>query len=435
MDQASVEVIRGGTLFDSRSGTLVPDATVVIEGERLRAVGTPEHPVQVPRGARRIDARGKFLLPGLIDGHVHLVHILDSAQVTGAEILPLFLAKGVTSVRDTGDEIVAQKVVAQYAEALPDRCPRVFLSSPLLDTDPPFHPRASRVLTDPDQVPGFVEEMVRWGVGTLKIYVGLSRPLAREIIAEGHRRGLKVTAHLGAYSAQEAIADGIDCLEHIWAAWHFLFPSEPPEVRERMDLDHPTAQALIASLAERQVMLSPTLTVFRNMILLSDLPEVREHPDNAFVPERLRERWRQDPASSPPPETRERRRREFAKYQELTGLLYRAGVPLLAGTDTPEPFVPPGFSLHQELELLVQSGLPPAAALQAATLHNAQALGQERNLGSLEAGKLADLVILEANPLEDIRNTRKIFRVFRGGRAVDPRALWGWVNGDRRNPE
>ena len=116
----------------------------------------------------------------------------------------------------------------------------------------------------------------------------------------------------------------------------------------------------------------------------------------------------------------EDRQREFAKYQELTGKLYRAGVPLLVGTDAPEPQVTPGFSLHQELEMLVESGLPPAAALRAATLHNAMALGQEKQLGTIAQGKWADIVLLAANPLDDIRNTRKIELVIRGGLVTRP---------------
>jgi imidazolonepropionase-like amidohydrolase len=120
------------------------------------------------------------------------------------------------------------------------------------------------------------------------------------------------------------------------------------------------------------------------------------------------------------PESVELRREEFRKYQELTGVLYRAGITLLAGTDAPEPFVCPGFSLHQELELLVESGLPPGAALNCATINNARILKQDKNLGSIEAGKFADLVLLRLDPLKDIHNTRSISKVIHGGRVLDP---------------
>jgi Amidohydrolase family len=187
-------------------------------------------------------------------------------------------------------------------------------------------------------------------------------------------------------------------------------------------LSNPLCEELVAELAQRRTFVDPTLAVFRNMILLPDVPDVRGHPDNLLAPGRLRNFWPIALAGSGCPQggVLEDRKCEFAKFQELTGKLYRAGVPLLAGTDAPEPQVTPGFSLHQELELLVGSGLTPAAALRAATLHNAMALRQEKHLGMLAAGKLADIVLLTADPLQDIRNTRKIELVIRGGLVTRP---------------
>lgn len=182
-------------------------------------------------------------------------------------------------------------------------------------------------------------------------------------------------------SAQDAVADGVDGLEHIWSVFNYVIPPEiakEPGHRDRLDLSNPLCESLVAELAERQVFVDPTLAVFRNMILLPDVPEVRDHQDNAFVPGRLRDFWPiyLKKTGCPQGGPLEDRWREFAKYQELTGKLYRAGVPLLVGTDSPEPQVPPGFSLHQELEMLVESGLPAAAALRAATLTNATVLGE-----------------------------------------------------------
>jgi hypothetical protein len=243
-----------------------------------------------------------------------------------------------------------------------------------------------------------------------------------------------VTGHLGNYSAQDAVADGIDCLEHIWGVFNFIFPpggAKPGESalerRANLDLESPIARDLIEAIKTHHVLVNPTLTVFRNMILLADLPEYFQHPDNALMPERLKKYWlkyREDRLTTTlSPETLNLRRREFQKYKDLTGILYRAGVTLLAGTDTPEPFCPPGFSLHQELELLVESGLPPAAALQSATIHNARALQADKTLGSIEPGKLADLVILDADPLAKIQNTRRISWVIKGGRIGSPREI------------
>jgi len=293
------------------------------------------------------------------------------------------------------------------------------MASPLIDGDPPFHKDVGLAITRTDQVPKLVEEMQQAGVTTLKMYVGTSREIGQLVIAEGHRRGLVVTAHLGKYAAQDAVADGIDCLEHIWGVIDFIVPRG--QTRANVDLNNPRALQLIAAFKERKVAIDPTLVVFRDMVILGDRPEYIGHSDNAKVPERMKEGWQHLMKERQfTPESLELRRMEFRKYQELTGVLYRAGVTLLAGTDAPEPFVCPGFSLHQELELLVESGLPPGAALNCATINNARILKQDKNLGSIEAGKLADLVLLRLDPLKDIRNTRSIAKVIRGGQVLDP---------------
>lgn len=420
-------VIEDCSVFDVDTLSFADHRTIVIQGERIVSVGPARENSDEP-GATRLDGRGKFVIPGLIDAHVHLVHVLDFAQVTGDEVLPLYLAAGVTSVRSTGDEIVAATLVARAAVDHPESSPRVFTCSPLLDGEPPIHRDVGRAVTDVAQVAPMLDELVKWKVSTLKIYAGTGPVVGKAIVDEGHRRGLPVTAHLGRYSAQQAVADGIDCLEHIWSVFNYSIPAEVasrPGHRGTVDLNNPVCDALVADLARQKTYVDPTLVVFRNMILLPDVPEVRDHADNQLVPQRLRDFWPQYLTRSGCPQggELEARRRELAKYLELTGKLHRSGVKLLVGTDSPEPNVTPGFSLHQELELLVASGLSPAAALQAATLHNAQALKQDSQLGSIAAGKLADLVILTANPLDDIRNTRKIEVVIRSGKLCDPNKL------------
>jgi hypothetical protein len=420
-------VIRDCSVLDVAAGKMLADRTVVLDGGTVRAIGTFENPVETPPGATTIAAKGKFLIPGLIDAHVHLVHVLDSCRMTGDEVLPLFLAAGVTSVRDIGDEIVAETLVSRFADAFSEKAPRVFRCSPLIDRDPPFHPDIGRAVTDVAKVPEFVDEMAGWGVTSLKIYVGTTREIGRAVVVEGHKRGLRVAGHLGAYSAQDAVADGIDVLEHIWSVFNYIIPPEEskrPDHRSTLDLDNPKARALIDAIAERRTFVDPTLVVFRNMILLNDQPAYSGHPDNEVVPVRLLRHWNGYKArSNLPLATLGARRGEFRKYQQLTGMLHRAGVPLLAGTDAPEPFVPPGFSMHQELELLVESGLSPVEALRCATLSNARALGQADRLGTIEPGKLADLLLLDANPLDSIANTRAISKVFRGGLVLQPAEL------------
>ena len=179
-----------------RADRLARGQTVVIVGDRIAKVGPSDSICALPNDARVIEAKGKFVVPGLIDGHVHLTFPLNRAHVTGDEILPLFLAAGVTAVRSTGDEVVAATGVAHFAASHPDICPRVFTASPLFDAHPPTHPEICIPVTNPAQVPEIVANMVAWKVSTLKIYARLSPPVASEVVREGHRRGLMITAHL-----------------------------------------------------------------------------------------------------------------------------------------------------------------------------------------------------------------------------------------------
>jgi imidazolonepropionase-like amidohydrolase len=196
------------------------------------------------------------------------------------------------------------------------------------------------------------------------------------------------------------------------------------EDRANLDVGNPLGVELVKALAQHKVFVDPTLVVFRNQFLLIDQPEIFDSPDHRHVTERLRRWWSDYRARrSPPPETLDLRKRELKNYLTLTGMMYRAGVRLLVGTDSPEPFTPPGLALHQEMALFVEAGLPPAAVLQAATLHTAQVLKMDSQLGSIEEGKLADLVILDANPLEDISNTRKISQVVKNGVVLDPKEI------------
>ncbi len=441
-------VLEGGRYFDP-AGQMRPFAALVIEGERIKTIIAPGESYSAPAGTEVVDARGRFVIPGLIDGHVHLVHILRSLQISAEELFPLFLAHGVTSVRDAGDEITAQQKLAAYAETHPELAPRVFMCSPLVDGNPVYHPFVSWPMTDPAKVPAFVERMSGAGVRTFKIYVGTSREVGQTLVREAQHRGKWVTAHLAwGYGAQDAVADGINSLEHIGSVFEFILPADTPrwpppveraafskealaalerrvmESKAVVDLDSPVVKDLIAAIVKRRVAIDPTLVVYRNWMLLRDLESVQQHPDLKPLPARLREGWHQSARSLPlDPATAGLRRQQFDKMMALTLKLHRAGVELMAGSDTPVQFCPPGGALHQELELLADAGLSPSEALLAATRNNARALGQSDQLGSIEAGKLADLVVLDADPLLDIRQTRRIHRVIRAGVVLDPAEL------------
>jgi imidazolonepropionase-like amidohydrolase len=397
--------ITNTNLFDPITGSMLPNSTILIAGDRITAIGSRDNPIKLPYNCQIIDGSDKYVIPGLIDAHVHLVFLLDKVNVKGEDVLPLYLGNGVTSVRDIGDQIVPQKEVADFAETHRETCPTVFMCSPLIDGLNPMH-TAGYTINDPARVPGYIDTLVSYGITTLKMYVGIDTTVFKKVIEEGHRHGLTVSAHLPLryVKTKNAIDWGLDVIEHIWGVSN--------------------DSLMIGKMAAQGMMVDPTLVVFKNMIYLPDLPEVWQSTDNCYVPDTLLSVWdeyRTDPKFNE--QNRQLRKSKMDTYKNLTYTLYRAGVTLLAGTDTPEPYCPPGFALHDELVLLVESGLSPAAALKCATINNAHALKQTNNLGSIENGKIADMVILNANPLEDIRNTRTIFRVIHQGIVCDPQSV------------
>lgn len=405
--------ITNTNLFDPITGTMLPDRTILVKRDRIVGIGTPGSPIKVPAFSKVINGSGKYVIPGLIDAHSHLVFLLDSANVKGEEVLPLYLGNGVTSVRDIGDGIVEEKRVGDYATAHPETCPTVFLCSPLIDGLHPYHGAdpVSISITDPARVTAFVDSMVFYGVTTLKIYVYADSAVFRKVIEEGHKHGLTVAAHLpsNVVRTQDALDWGLDVIEHIFGA--------------------PEDSVLIAQMVAQGTMLDPTLVVFKNALLFNNDPEIYQNKDNYYMPNSVQKYWNayRSDAKWANEKLTEQNLRSRKAYMDMckttTAKLYRAGVTLLAGTDSPEPNCPPGFALLDELELLVESGLPPAAALKCATINNARALKQTENLGSIEVGKIADMVILNANPLSDIRNTRAIDRVIHRGIVLDPKAI------------
>lgn len=412
--QTTTLVIRGATMFDSIKGVMLADRTIVARNGRIVAVAAPGTKIEGLGGARVIDARGKYVIPGLIDAHAHVVHHSCSTHVTGDELLPLFLAAGVTTLRDAGDPIFGERMVQHYADTHPDLCPSIFMCSMLIDGDPPFHPEvAERVITDPKEVPAVIDDLVAWGITTIKMYVNIKEDVFRKVIEEGHKRGLVVTAHLGTVPAQTAVAAGLDCFEHIWGVSYYAFDAESSKTR---NIDNPVCDELIRSMVDHNVRIAPTLVEFE-ALYLRDQPRTQNNSALKYMPARALKFWKAKAGdTSPLPE----RLAEVAMYKKLVGKLYRAGVTILAGTDTYEPFVVPGDSLHRELELLVESGMPPSAALQAATINTADILHQKKELGSIEAGKRADLVVLDADPLADIKNVRHVNCVVHKGLVAYP---------------
>ena len=412
--------IRNTNVFDTHSGSFISGQTVLILGDRIVSVD-PAEEVELSPATEVLDGEGKFLIPGLIDAHVHLTHVLYQAGITADEILPYFLANGVTTVRSTGDNVVAQSLLRRWADEHPGLIAAP-VSRKLADRQRPAHSQGHRL--EP--------HLARRRAGVRQPYVQMGRDDAqdlRQLPARGgpqsDRRGPQAGARRHRTSAQLS-GRRRDCAwhrqpGHIESVSDFL--RADPKDRHSLDLESDKAQQLVRTIADSGVFVDPTLSVFWGTLFFVDVDEVVNHPDNLKMPRPLQDFWAVDRkrrlagyAASP----LETRRATFRKYQDLVGMLHEAGARILVGTDAPEPQVPPGYSLHQEMEFLVESGMSPAAVLQAATRVNAAVLREENDLGSIEPGKRADLVLLRANPLEDIRNTRQIERVINRGTALLP---------------
>jgi len=416
------------TVVDVATGAELPDRTVVIGGSRILSVLAPNS--ATPADSRVIDAHNGFLIPGLWDMHVHIQDLED---------LPLYIANGVTGVR----LMFGSKRTPALREKLASAAvaPEVIVGSAIVDGNPPVWP-GSIIVKKPADARHTVDEIKADGADFVKIYNGIPRDAYFALADEAHRQNIPFAGHLpNAVRASEASDAGQRSIEHLDGLpiacskreKELLEKLEPRHYMEKMNLvaeafnsfDAAQCQALLAQFRRNNTWQVPTLTVHRGMGWLDD-SRFRSDARLAYMDEEVRLRWQ------PQNDFRFRRwppgefalhRNLFKADEKLVGLMFRAGVPLLAGTDAMNPFCFPGFSLHDELALLVESGLAPLAALQSATLRPAEFLGRSGELGAIEAGKRADLVLLSGDPLADIQNTTRIEAVWYKGTYFDRAGL------------
>ena len=369
-------VITHVTLIDTEAGRARPDVTVIVSGDRITAVG-PARSIAVPRGATVLDGRGKFLIPGLWDMHAHLFATLPLDPNDPAPrdyFVPRLVAGGITGVRSMWDDPGA----IRRLRAIPG-VPRIVSCGPILDGPQPYVPGALAI-SNAGQARDAVRRLKNDGVDFIKVYSLLPRDAYFAIAEETRAVSLPFAGHIpNSVTPEEASDAGQKSLEH-------LMGMESVDPRK--------ASALFARFVKNGTWLTPTLTALRGLTLFDD-PKQLNDPRIASLPELFQKYWKSGGAGV---------RSDVKTFQgqlELVGALHRAGVKLLAGTDTPNPFVYPGESLHDELELLVKAGLTPIEALRCATLRPAEYLGMPDRLGSISTGKLADLVLLgEATVLE-----------------------------------
>jgi imidazolonepropionase-like amidohydrolase len=402
--QSKSLVLTHVTVIDVTGGTTKPNMTVVITGDRISQVEEAGKVVAAP-GATVVDAAGKFLIPGLWDMHVHW-YIRDT--------FTLFIANGVTGIR----QMFGNSDLLRWREDIAKGSllgPRMLVASPIIDGPQPVWP-TSIVARNDDEGRKAVRNVKQWGADFVKVYSLLPRDAYFAIADEAKRQGLTFVGHVpSSVSPAEASDAGQKSIEHLTG-----MRARAESMALETDNDQKAAE-LFARFVKNETWQCPTLTVRRSNAYLGDENFLRDQRLK-FIPPRIKERWSQRIANRNEGNFANAKK-VFQKELEIVGALQKAGVPLLAGTDTGNPFCFPGFSLHDELALLVIAGLTPVEALRSATLNPAKFLGLDKTLGTIEQGKVADLVLLDANPLEDVRNTQRINAVISNGRLFDRKAL------------
>lgn len=399
-------------LIDGTGRPAVPDAAVVVDGGKIVAAG-PRARVRVPEGARIIDAAGDALLPGLWDMHAHFEQV---------EWGPVYLAAGVTTVRDCGNELDFIRAVRDTIDAGNGVGPRILMAC-IVDGEGAGSLGLDR-LRSIDEIPALIKKFKAAGCAQVKIYQSLDPKLIRPLSIAAHAAGMTMTGHVpNGIGAVKAVTAGLDQINHAgFMLQAFAAPDLPPTERgaalERaiaaFDPSAPAARKLAQWLAAQHTVLDPTLALRELALPRSEL--ARREPGLATLPPPLATVY----SDAPPGPEDEQRRRMIDKSLALVGLLHKAGVTIVAGTDQAVP----GHSLHRELELYVEAGFTPLEAIQAATLVPARVMKKDKELGTIEAGKRADFILVNGDPLADIRALRKVRVVVTGGRAYDPAKLW-----------
>ena len=422
--------IAGVDVIPMTSDTLMRNATVLVRDGRIAAIGRG---IAVPANARRIDGTGKFLIPGLADMHTHLYSDDPAVSDTaGPAELGVMVATGVTTARlmiGTPEHLVLRREVA--AGRTPG--PQLWVASPHLVGRPMDN---GIVVTTPDEARAAVRQVSEAGYDQVKITLFITRPVYDAIVDEAAKRRIRVVGHIDpAVGVARALETGQQ-IEHLDSYFEAALADSAPSKTsvtqqfvfnpnnwKSLDyIDDAKLARLAGATARAGAWSSPTLHVFNSAFAIGPTEaEIRGRPDWDMIPPNVRGPYLNARERYWAPATRvERTDARRARYVDVRNRLVKAirdsGGKILAGSDTPEWFNVYGWGLHRELEALVAAGLTPYQALEAATRNPAEFLGQSTEWGTIEVGKRADFVLLQANPLSDIRNTLRIDGVMLGGR-------------------
>ncbi len=404
----------GATLIDGTGAAPVADSAVVIEKGRIIAAG-PRAQVKIPANATTIDETGKAILPGLWDMHAHFEQV---------EWGPIYLAAGVTTVRDCGNEFEFIKATRDAIADGRGLGPRLLLAG-IVDGTGKYTVGVNRVDT-PEQAKAWVDRYHDAGFQQMKIYSSVKLDEVKVITEEAHRLGMTVTGHIPeGLNAFQTIEAGQDQINHIQYIADILRAPLPPgasrldraKANGEINLNSTAAHDTIAYLKAHHIVVDPTLALMEYLTSSTAKPPASFEPGVLKLPVELAQPLND---VGPPPPDADAYEKQFEKYVEIVGALHKAGVPIVAGTDQTVP----GYSLHREIELYVQAGFTPMEAIQAATIVPARAMRVDKELGTIEAGKRGDLIVIHGDPLQDIHNTRNVESVVTNGVMYNTAELW-----------
>jgi imidazolonepropionase-like amidohydrolase len=403
-------VITSGRIIDGNGGVPIENGVVVIRGDRIEAIG-PNGSVAIPQGANEITAAGKTLMPGLVDAHVHLMGGWDghATDMLGFQrYLNALLYAGVTTVIDLGNVLPYVEQIRQEQRSGRIPGPRIYFAGPLMDGPQPVWPPLSLAVASPSQIAHYVEQLSRGGVDVIKAYAGLSVEMLSTLAEEAETHSLQVFAHMRpGPTFADMVRTGIAASAHV-----------PPTV---------LSDTVIQYMADNGIACLTTLVQaeFRAVRRLQDpsfldQPLIRQTTPPWFL-EDLQELTERvggidNTALARPVEA-------FETGLQNAKRMFDAGVLLAAGTDAPYPGVFQGEGIHHELELLVEAGLTPLQAITVATKNAAILMGAAGEWGTLAPGHVADILVVDGNPDEDIAATRNIALVIQAGRVVDRASL------------
>ena len=403
-NNSGIIILENATVIDGTGALPEPNTTIVINGSRIFSVAsnTTANNFELHRSAAKnvINLTSKYVIPGLFDMHAHVANVLKNSynESESEYMLCTLLAYGVTTIRNPGGPTEQSVALREYVSEGKIAGPQIFTAGRLLNT-PEFQiPFVEKQVQTEQDVRHEVRYQVATGVDYVKLYVGLTPDLVKVAIDEAHSTGKEVVGHLYLTSWIDAANLGIDALTHGIPVNLSLLSKENQQKfleggnhpfnhflwLDLVDLGGSGIDQMIKALVSNNIPVDPTLNVYESIL--------REEPDYQCL---------------------------WPKVMQLSKMLYESGVTILSGTDIPNFDLVPGASLHHELEILAEAGIPPLEVIKIASNNGATALGIENDVGTIEPGKQADIVVLSDNPMDDISNTKKIEAVINNGQFVN----------------